>query len=220
MKNKILSTVYGLAVFFLIITFAIGLPIYFRGFYYLQIGTLGIEKSSGFNYQTIKTAYDQVLDFLTLPFTTFQTGGLAYTEAGKQHFIDCKWLFTLNSVVLIVSFATFITLIVLNKKRVITLCKPFKKDVSFISALAVLILFATLSIIVAVDFNGAFVVFHKIFFYGKDNWIFDPKKDEIIKILPAEFFLNCAVLIACAIAVTCLTVILIQIFKRTKKERK
>ena len=51
-------------------------------------------------------------------------------------------------------------------------------------------------IIWAAGFDRAFIVFHKLFFPGKDNWIFDPAADEIINVLPELFFLDCAVLIA------------------------
>ena len=48
---------------------------------------------------------------------------------------------------------------------------------------------------IAIDFNKAFVLFHKLFF-SNDDWLFDPATDEVITILPEEFFMQCAVLIA------------------------
>jgi integral membrane protein (TIGR01906 family) len=47
----------------------------------------------------------------------------------------------------------------------------------------------------AVDFDRAFVIFHKIFFPGKSNWLFDYDADQIIRVLPQDFFMNCAILI-------------------------
>lgn len=44
----------------------------------------------------------------------------------------------------------------------------------------------------ALDFDRAFVVFHALFFPGKDNWLFDPETDQIITILPQVFFRNSA----------------------------
>jgi integral membrane protein (TIGR01906 family) len=46
----------------------------------------------------------------------------------------------------------------------------------------------------AVDFNTAFIVFHEIFFTN-DYWIFDPRTDPVITILPETFFLHAALLI-------------------------
>ena len=47
----------------------------------------------------------------------------------------------------------------------------------------------------ALDFDRAFVVFHSIFFPGKTNWVFDWYRDPIIRVLPQDFFRNCAILI-------------------------
>ena len=47
----------------------------------------------------------------------------------------------------------------------------------------------------ALNFDRAFVIFHSVFFPGKDNWIFDWRTDPIILFLPQDFFRNCAVLI-------------------------
>ena len=56
-----------------------------------------------------------------------------------------------------------------------------------------------LGILAALDFNRAFVVFHSIFFPGKSNWIFDYRTDPIILVLPQNFFMHCAMLIAAGI---------------------
>ena len=47
----------------------------------------------------------------------------------------------------------------------------------------------------ALDFDRAFVIFHSIFFPGKTNWVFDWYADQIIRVLPQAFFMNCAILI-------------------------
>ena len=67
----------------------------------------------------------------------------------------------------------------------------------------------------ALDFDRAFVIFHSIFFPGKDNWRFDPAADQIIEILPQEFFRNCALLILAVLAVGCAGLIA---FDLTRKE--
>ena len=59
----------------------------------------------------------------------------------------------------------------------------------------------------ALDFDKAFVIFHALFFPGKDNWLFDPRTDEIITILPQEFFMNCAILILAILIIGCAALI-------------
>ena len=81
--------------------------------------------------------------------------------------------------------------------------------------------FGTLGGLVALDFNSAFLVFHALFFAGKDNWLFDPATDEIIDALPEEFFMNCAILIGASLILISLGLIArgIILYKREMKER-
>ncbi len=218
MRDKILTAVLGVSIFLLIITFGISLPIYCRFFYYLQIDALGIPEATGYDYQTVKSAYDQVLNFLTLG-GEFGTGAFNYTEGGKAHFEDCRVLFNINIIVFCVSLVVTATLLILNKTKVITLSRPFNMSVAFISAIAIFVFFIVLIGLVAIDFDKAFVIFHKIFFPGKDNWQFS-YKDEIIKALPQQYFLNCAILIGSAIVITSLTIIIFQLIKRKLANKK
>lgn len=217
--NKFLTALYGIAVFFLIITASIGLPIYFRFFYYLHVNALGLPESTGYDFATIKQAYDQMLNFLTLPFTEFGTGVFSYSEAGKAHFVDCKALFNLNLFVLIPSTVTVVVFLILSKKKKISLVRPFGLDASFFSAVSIFLVAGILALIVASDFDSAFVAFHHLFFPGKDNWNFNPRVDQIINILPAQFFMNCAILIASGIVLSSLTIIIFQLVKRSKERK-
>ena len=97
-KNRVVSVVFAVALAILILTFSIGLPIYFRPFYYIQIDTLDMVERTGYSYEVIKAAYDEVLNYLTLPWCEFGTGELAWSESGASHFADCLFLFNLNAV--------------------------------------------------------------------------------------------------------------------------
>ena len=67
------------------------------------------------------------------------------------------------------------------------------------------------------DFNKAFTVFHHIFFPGKDNWLFDYQLDQIINILPEDFFAACAALIGASILLITFTSIVICLIKKHKR---
>ena len=56
--NIILTSVFCICLVLFMLTFAIGLPIYGRFFYYIQIKLLGMEDATGLSYNTIKQAYD------------------------------------------------------------------------------------------------------------------------------------------------------------------
>ena len=108
----------------------------------------------------------------------------------------------------------------MQKKKVITLVRPFGLSVSFISAISIfLVIFVIVALVGIAGFSKAFTVFHHIFFPGKDNWMFDPYDMEVINILPQQFFLNCAILIGASILVISLSIIVFQLIKRHKTKK-
>ena len=207
MKNKILTGLLGFFIAILIITFSIGLPIYFRPFYYMQIDLLDIENYSGADRETIVEAYNELLDYLTLPGHDFGTGKFPYSEDGKSHFVDCKVLFDLNAWAFVISLIGFATLMILKRVGVYELWRPFGMSILFSSGAFLLGGFALIGGAVAIDFDKAFTIFHTIFFPGKDNWLFNPYTDGVIMILPQDFFMNCAILIFASIVILCLSCI-------------
>lgn len=219
MKNKLLTGLLGFFAVILIITFSIGLPIYIRPFYYAQIDSLNIEKYSGFDRETIIEAYDDVLDYLTIPGRDFGTGSLEYSENGKSHFVDCKGLFDLNIIAFLISLVGVVSLVILNKKGIFDLWRPFGMNILFSSGVYTLAGFAVIGGLAAIDFDNAFTVFHKIFFPGKENWLFDWYKDEIIRILPQDFFMNCAILILASVITLCLGCILFGVIEKAKRSK-
>jgi integral membrane protein (TIGR01906 family) len=204
MKNKLLTGLLGFFIAILIITFSIGLPIHFRPFYYWQVDLLDIEKYSGADRETIIEAFDELMDYLTIPGNEFSTGKFPYSEEGKSHFVDCKVLFDLNTTAFIISIIGFAVLMILKHVGVFELWRPFGMNITFSSAVYTVGGFALIGGLVALDFDTAFTIFHKIFFPGKDNWLFNPYTDGIIMILPQDFFMNCAILIFSSIVLLCL----------------
>ncbi len=230
MKNKLLTGLLGFFIAILIITVSIGLPIYIRPFYYLQVDLLGIpeQTSEYMSYlrgeemtvgkEEIAEAFDDVMNYLTLPGYEFKTGIFKFSESGKSHFEDCKWLFDLNAYALLISLVAITALTVLNKAKIFELWRPFGMNVTFCSGAYLLGGFAVIGGLVAIDFDKAFTIFHKIFFPGKDNWMFDPWTDEVILILPQDFFMNCAILIFASIVLLCLGCIIFSLIPKWRKK--
>ena len=219
MKNKIISVIFAIALAVFILTVSIGLPIYIRPFYYMQIDSLDMVENTGFSYDTIKEAYDEVLDYLTIPGREFGTGELKHSESGASHFADCLVLFNLNATALIISALLLVALLILHKCGVIELCSPKGLHLGFWSGVSLLGAFGTVGLLAALDFNTAFVVFHSIFFPGKDNWYFNPYTDEIIRVMPQQFFMNCAILIVSSIIVLSLTAIVSAVIIKKRAAR-
>lgn len=191
--KRFLSVICIICVFLFLLTAAVGLPIYIRPFYYAHIGACDLERISGYSETEIRQAYDEVLDYLTLPGREFGTGVLPHSQEGKAHFADCKELFDLNAGILFGSAAVLAVLFAIRKKW-----GPYRLGrLSAPAWAAVLSVTAPIMIgcLAALDFDRAFVIFHSIFFPGKTNWVFDWYQDPIIRVLPQVFFHNCAILI-------------------------
>lgn len=222
MKNKLLSSLFVIFTVLFIVSASIALPIYIRPFYYAHIEPYNLVERTGKSAEEIRDAYNEVLDYLTLPNREFGTGVFEYSEDGKSHFADCKALFSLDTVVLLVSAAALALLAVLASKGLFKLCRPFGAHILLTSGALPFVLFASLGIVASIDFDTTFVIFHKIFFAGKENWVFNPYTDEIILALPQSFFANCAILIAASIIVLSLACVIFGLadLQKTKKAAK
>lgn len=214
--QTLLSLLFALALFCFILTISIGLPIYCRPFYYLQIDALELEAYSGFTKAEIREAYDEVLDYLTLPGKAFGTGVMAHSQEGAAHFADCKVLFDLNAAVLLASGACLLVLTLLRRAGKAGLYRLGRRSSAFYAGLSAILLPVVIGALAALDFDRAFVIFHSIFFPGKDNWIFDWRTDEIILVLPQEFFMRCAMLIGASVLLFSLALILREYRKGRK----
>lgn len=199
--SRLLALLTAIAAFLLILTASIGLPIYIRPFYYAHIRLMDLPGRSGFTEMEIRQAYDQVLDYLTIPGREFATGVMGYSESGAAHFADCRGLFFLNGGLLLGSGLVLLCVWALSKRGVVDRPRLGKRSGEFYGAAAAIVIPIVVGGMAALDFDRAFVVFHSIFFPGKDNWIFDARTDQIILVLPQDFFMHCAMLIGAGILV-------------------
>lgn len=217
MKDKISSFLFAIALFFFILTFSISLPICLRPFYYLHIEPLNLSEISGYSKSEIKTAYNEVLDYLTSPRGEFSVGSMKYSADGEAHFRDVKALFSLNFSVLTISAVTLIVLIVLRRCKALSSFRIGRRSAAFYSGLLAIILPLIIGFLASLNFDKAFTIFHKIFFPGKDNWYFNPSTDEIIEVMPIEFFMNSAILIGAGVILLSAIIFIFE-FKGGKNE--
>lgn len=215
--NRVLAIVLAVAIFFCILTTSIGLPIYVRPFYYLHIEALDLPGVSGFAADQIREAYNEVLDYLTLPGREFGTGDMIYSESGKTHFEDCKFLFDLNAGILLLSLTVVIVLMILRKANRIGPLEIGGHGSAYWGAVGAVGIPVVIGGLAAMDFDRAFVIFHSIFFPGKDNWLFSWNEDQIIRVLPQQFFMNCAILIGAGILVFSLGVMTADLLRHRQK---
>jgi integral membrane protein (TIGR01906 family) len=211
--------IFAVALVFLTISASIAMPIYNRSFYYSHIESLNLEQTTGYSLADIRGAYNEVMDYLTLPGAAFGTGDLPYSPEGQAHFEDCKGLFDLNLAILLVSWLLVLGILLMRQfKEVASLRK-----VTFWAGIGSITVPVILGGLVALNFDRAVVIFHQIFFPGKTNWQFDPGTDPIIRILPLAYFRDCAILIGASMLAISATLIWLgrpSKWKKTEKKEK
>jgi len=212
---NIIFTVLMILALVAMLGFSANLILYSRFFYYAQIDALNIERNTGYTKEQIITAYNDVVDYCIYG-GEFSAGDLSFSESGASHFADCKKLFDLNLYVFLISLITVITLTILDKTKVIELIHPKGYSPAFYAGLTGLGLCFLLGVYAATDFYSLFIAFHAVFFPGKTNFYFWPDVDQIIRILPRQFFLNCAIAIFSIVILTCVGYILYAVIKRKR----
>lgn len=214
MKRRLLGIAQAVLIALVILAGAIAVPILCRPFFYLHIRPLNLGAMVDLTTQQVKTAYNEMMDYCVGLSPTFSAGALHFSESGASHFTDVQKLFILDFRVLLVAGVLLTVVLVLSRKKPVQL---LGHTPGFWSAVGLGTTFALVGGIAALDFDKAFEVFHRLFFPGKSNWLFDSKADPVINILPAEFFRNCAILILAVILLSCIGLLLWDRYMRRRK---
>jgi integral membrane protein (TIGR01906 family) len=215
MKTKAISLLLAVLLALFAVSASVAAPICIRPFYYAHIEGLHMPEKTGWTHEQIRKAFDDVMDFL-LKDAEFATGDLQWSESGKSHFADCRVLFLLDLRILAVTEALLAAAFLYYRKTKSTPALLAGRGPSFWAGVLIIVLFGGFGAFAASDFDRAFALFHKIFFPGKTNWVFDPRADQIILVMPEEFFRNCAILIGCLLI---LFVILYFLFGKKRQTR-
>lgn len=205
-SSKLLTLALAVTLAALLVSASIAAPILCRPFYYAHIDALHLTETTPWTEEEIRQAYDEMLDFC-LGKGEFSTGVLAWSDWGKSHFEDVRVLFLLDLRVMAGSFAALVCLLFaarLARRRPSPL---LGRGPAFWAGTGLGAAFLLIAGWAALDFDRAFVVFHAVFFPGKENWILDYDTDQIINVLPVEFFRNCALLILALLVTGCAVLI-------------
>ena len=154
----------------------------------LDISALNIPEQSGYSREEIRDNYDVLIDYnMSFGGGRLEFPGLAMSEPGRIHFEEVRDIFNLFKYMAIAGAVLSTAGIVFCFRR-----REYKY-LKLTSILAVA-LPAVLGILVALNWDWAFVAFHHLAF-NNDYWIFDPATDPVITILPDTFFMHCALMI-------------------------
>ncbi len=187
-RFKITDFFIGLLFTLLFISIAVVITINFRPLYYMDIKLLNIDINSGIPKGEILRNYNALIDYSS-PFfkgnLVFPT--LAASKSGLSHFADVKNIFTFFYILGAITLIPAIIIIIKKRKH---------RDYSYLlaSAITAVVLPLILGVLMAINFDKTFILFHKIAFRNND-WLFDPSTDPVITILPDTFFMHCAVMI-------------------------
>lgn len=214
MKQKLLAVVEAALIALVILSGAIALPILLRPFFYWHIAPFHLTETVGLTVEQIKIAYNEMMDFCMGLTDTFSVGVLPFSVSGADHFADVRKLFILDLRVFVVAGILLTAMVALFSKKELRLAGHTP---GFWGAVGLSAGISAVGALVALDFDRAFAVFHKLFFPGKDNWLFNPQTDPVILILPSEFFRNCGILILLVILLSCAGLLLWDWQARHKK---
>ncbi len=216
--SKLLTVFLAIAIALTLLAGSIAVPILCRPFYYVQIEPLHLAEKTGLTKDEIKTAYNEMLDYC-LGADEFSCGVLDWSESGKDHFTDVRFLFLLDIWIMVIGAVAIVFLAVFAHVRKIPCGRILKRGPCFWGGAGLGVAFAIIGGYAATDFDRFFTVFHHIFFPGKDNWLFDPNTDPIIRLLPEVFFRNCAILIFVILIAGCV-ILIVSDFRPIAKRRK
>ncbi|MCX8743019.1 TIGR01906 family membrane protein [Lactobacillus sp. B3795] len=136
-----------------------------------------IKMSSG----QISDNYLLIIRYLQSFFISDMQTTLPINNVEKVHFGDVRRLILLNNLFMVVMTPIVIKILIrLRKNRLLWFLKSAFRQIYGC--------FVFLFVFALIDFNDAFIFFHKILFRNND-WIFNAKKEPIIILFPDQYFM-------------------------------
>lgn len=180
--------------------------------YSLFIKLNKIPNYNNLSREEILNDYNNIIHYLNSPQEeVLKFKNFKISPIGEFHFLEVKEIFSSLYLICLACLILGIILFILLKK--------FKLKISLkafnIFFYEVLFIFLGLILSFYLNFSKVFTLFHKIFF-NNDYWIFDPKKDPIINVLPESYFLFLAIFILFLVMILSITS---KIFYTLKKHK-
>lgn len=180
--------------------------------YSLFIKLNKVPNYNNLSREEILNDYNNIIHYLNSPQEeVLKFKNFKISPIGEFHFLEVKEIFSSIYLICLACLILGIILFILLKK--------FKLKISLkafnIFFYEVLFIFLSLILSFYLNFSKVFTLFHKIFF-NNDYWIFDPKKDPIINVLPESYFLFLAVFILFLVMILSITS---KIFYTIKKHK-
>lgn len=109
----------------------------------------------------------------------------AFNSREIHHMIDVKNIYVQLNYLKLLSLLLIIAIVFFVRKKYLLNAMYYSAGLSFGFSLI-------LGIIISINFNKAFIIFHEIAF-SNDLWLLDPRTDLLINLLPLSFFINISI---------------------------
>ena len=204
--------------------FSVGLVTFDENYYYSEYAKYNVGIAQSLNENDLHFITKNVLEYLSdrsdnLDFALDKDKAANkdfFSDRDKSHMKDVKKIYLdLRNLAVIASIVLGISLFIAFRKP------KYKENIHRflgIGAILGILPIVILAVLMAVDFNKYFIIFHQIFFTN-DLWLLDPQFDNLVNIFPEEFFMDMAVRI-CSGYIIGLLAILILSFVKFKKIRR
>jgi len=222
----IMGYVTAICLLVLIVCQSIIIPTFFLPFFRQQYASQEIAEYIGMTDEDLMYVTVELLDYMrarrdSLDGIRATVGGVEqefFSQRDKDHMIDVRVLYDRLFMVRNVSFFAFIGMILLmaiTKTKVLHYLARCSREV-----MAVFLLLAVvIAVIIAIDFDRAFEVFHLIFF-DNDLWILSPPRDRLVMMVPTQFFINISIFIGSLMAsMPIITIIASTVYLRREADR-
>lgn len=195
--NRILFIIISILLSIIILLNCVQIVAYDINYYKSQYYEHDIYKRIGIEESELIKSTQKLLDYIkdkrdNIDFKANIRGEMVdfFSERDKMHMIDVKKLFQTGYIIRNGLAAIFIAIIILLKFK-----NGLKVDIGkFLLLFPIMgvIPFFILIILIKIDFNRYFTIFHELFFKN-DLWLLDPVTDRLVNIFPEEFFVNTAI---------------------------
>jgi len=196
----------ALCLLVLIVSQSIIFPTFFRPFFRQQYASQGIAEYIGMSEEELIYVTVELLDYMRarrddLEGIRATVNGIEqefFSERDKIHMVDVRVLYDRLFTTRNVAFwglLALIGLMALTKSPVMHLMARCSREVMA----GFLLISVIMAIIIAIDFDRAFEIFHLIFF-DNDYWILFPPRDRLVMMVPLQFFINISIFIGSLLA--------------------
>lgn len=197
-KMRFFSIIIGILFPLIILITAIEMASFDKTFFMNQVTENNVVKNTGIVEADMESVVNDILAYLrgtrsnfdiqarlTVNGVTSDTPVSIFNEQEMVHMNDVKALLNLALTLRNIAMIFFlITLVYLLKNNQMALIKGL-----FYGSTIALVIILLIGVIFTVNFDGAFTLFHQLFF-SNDLWIMNPDTDLLIWIVPGPFFFN------------------------------